>query len=125
MQSARPFTIFAGFDANNDTNPVTDRVGLSARNTYHGDSLKSVDVRLSRYFQLREHVKLQVVAEAFNLLNRANVDEVFSVYFAPVFIGATPQHYKDRVATPSNPGFGSPRTTFNPRQFQFAARITF
>src|SRR5712692_151811 len=125
VQSARPFTIFAGFDANNDTNPVTDRVGLSARNTYHGDSLKSVDVRLSRYFQLREHVKLQVVAEAFNLLNRANVDEVFSVYFAPVFIGATPQHYKDRVATPSNPGFGSPRTTFNPRQFQFAARITF
>jgi hypothetical protein len=125
LQSARPFTIFAGFDANNDTNPVTDRVGLAARNTYLGDSLKSVDVRLSRYFQLREHVKLQVVAEAFNLFNRANVDEVFSVYFAPVFLGGVPRHYKDGVADPANPGFGSPRTTFNPRQFQFAAKLTF
>lgn len=27
LQSPRPFTIFVGFDANQDTNPVTDRVG--------------------------------------------------------------------------------------------------
>jgi hypothetical protein len=124
-QSGRPFTIFAGFDANNDTNPVTDRVGLAARNTYYGDKLVTADVRLSRYFQLRERMRLQLVAEAFNLFNRANVDEVFSVYFAPVFLGGTPKHYKDGVADPANPGFGSPRTVFNPRQLQFAAKITF
>jgi hypothetical protein len=51
-QSGRPFTIFAGFDANNDTNPVTDRVGRSARNTYYGDKLVSVNLRLSRFFQI-------------------------------------------------------------------------
>jgi len=124
-QSGRPFTIFAGFDANNDTNPVTDRVGLSARNTYFGDKLLSVDLRLSRFFQLREHLRLQLFAEAFNLFNRPNVDEVFSVYGAPVFIGAVPRHYKDGVTDPANPAFGSPRTVFNPRQFQFAAKLAF
>lgn len=124
-QSGRPFTIFVGFDANHDTNPVTDRVGLSPRNTYFGDKLVSVDLRLSRFFQLREHLRLQLIAEAFNLFNRPNVDEVFSVYGAPDFIGSVPQHYKDGVTDPANPGFGSPRTVFNPRRFQFAAKITF
>jgi len=124
-QSGRPFTIFAGFDANNDTNPVTDRVGLSARNTYFGDKFVSVDVRLSRLFQIREKLKLRLLAEGFNLFNRSNVDEVFSVYGAPVFIGVAPRHYKDGVTSPANPAFGSPRTVFNPRQFQFAAKLIF
>ncbi len=124
-QSGRRFTIFAGFDVNNDTNPVTDRVGQSARNSYLGDKLVSVDLRLSRFFRINERVKITVFAEGFNLFNRANVDEVFSVYGAPDFIGGVPRHYKDGVIDPANPGFGSPRTTFNPRQFQFAAKLTF
>ena len=124
-QSPRRFTIFAGFDVNNDTNPVTDRVGLSTRNSYLGDKLVSLDLRLSRYFQLKEHIRLTLFAEGFNLLNRANVDEVFSVYGAPDFIGSVPRHYKDGVVDPANPGFGSPRTAFNPRQFQFAAKVIF
>ncbi len=124
-QSGRPFTMFAGFDANNDTNPVTDRVGLSARNTYFGDKFVSVDIRLSRLFQIGEKLRLRLLAEGFNLFNRSNVDEVFSVYGAPVFIGAVPRHYKDGVASPANPAFGSPRTVFNPRQFQFAAKFIF
>jgi hypothetical protein len=140
-QSARPFTIFAGFDTNNDTNPVTDRVGLAARNTYFGDKLVSADLRLSRYFRLRERLKLQVIAEVFNLFNRANVDEVTSVYNHGDFCGPIPMSYKDAasraiqaiqpcpVGTPgapiANPLFGQPRTTFNPRQLQFAAKFTF
>lgn len=124
-QSARPFTIFAGFDVNNDTNPVTDRVGTAARNTFFGDKLVSTDLRLSRYFRIKERMKIQVIAEVFNMFNRANVDEVFSVYFAPDFLAGTPRHYKDGVADPANPGFGSPRTTFNPRQFQFSAKFSF
>jgi outer membrane receptor protein involved in Fe transport len=32
VQSPRPFTLFVGFDANGDTNPVTDRVGNAPRN---------------------------------------------------------------------------------------------
>ena len=126
LQSPRPFTIFVGFDANSDGNPVTDRVGLSRRNTYRGDNLRTVDMRLSRTLHFGEHRQLQLMAESFNLFNRANVDEVFSVYGAPDFVGSVPQHYKGGI-TNVNPGFpfGTPRTTFNPRQIQFAAKFTF
>ena len=125
LQSPRPFTIFVGFDANADTNPVTDRVGLVDRNTYRGDSFRTLDLRLSRFFDLgRKTRRLQVMAEIFNLFNRANVNEVNTVYGAPDFVGPTPTHYGDGVAAPS-PFFGTPRNVFNPRQFQLAAKMTF
>ncbi len=97
LQSPRPFTLFVGFDANGDTNPVTDRVGLSGRNTYYGDDLYSWDLRVARYFQFRERMRLDLMVDAFNALNRPNVDEVTSVYGAAVFCGTgpIPQRYKD------------------------------
>jgi outer membrane receptor protein involved in Fe transport len=124
VQSPRRFTMFVGFDANTDGNPVNDRVGTSARDTYLGDTLRSVDVRLSRMIHLNERYGLQLSVDAFNLFNRPNVDEVFSVYGAPIFVGSAPRRYKDGIAG-ANPSFGTPRTVFNPRQFQFAAKLTF
>jgi Carboxypeptidase regulatory-like domain/TonB dependent receptor-like, beta-barrel len=154
-QSGRPFTMFVGFDANGDTNPVTDRVGDLGRNTYYGDHLYSWDLRISRYFQIREHYRLDLIVDAFNLLNRPNVDEVTSVYGAAIICGGTttPRNYKDRATlqtqaqalafdtgtggptcpsiapSPSPPVpnllFGTPRTMLNPRQFQFAAKFSF
>ena len=38
--------------------------------------------------------------------------------------GNLQQHFNDHVAA-ANPSFGSPRTVFNPRQLQFAAKFTF
>ncbi len=125
LESPRPFTLFVGFDANNDTNPVTDRVGLSARNTYEGDKLYAVDLRLSRFFAFTERMKLTLAMDAFNLFNRPNVQEVYSVYGAPDFIGAIPREYGDGVGSPANPDFGQPRTMFNPRQLQLSARFSF
>jgi hypothetical protein len=145
LQSGRPFTIFVGNDINNDTNPVTDRVGLSRRNSYRGDPLYSNDVRFSYQFGLSERKKLQLAVDAFNVFNRPNVDEVTSVYGGGTidFCGATPTHYNDAasiaiqhpptVPCPANNGgapfpnplFGTPRTMFNPRQLQFSARFTF
>jgi outer membrane receptor protein involved in Fe transport len=124
-QSARPFTMFAGFDVNNDGNPVTDRVGLSARNTYWGDSQSNVDLRVSRFFRLTERSRLLLSVDAFNLLNRANVEEVNTVYGAPDFIGGVPRQYKDGIGSPANPLFGAPRVMLNPRQFQFAVKLEF
>jgi hypothetical protein len=124
LQSGRPFTLFVGFDANNDGNPVTDRVGTSSRNTYRGDSLQTFDLRLSRAFHFRERAQLHFSFDAFNLFNRANVDEVFSVYGAPDFIGAPPRHFGDGTVSPSGQ-VGAPRTVFNPRQLQFGAKLTF
>lgn len=124
LQSARPFTMFVGFDANNDGNPVTDRVGEEPRNSYRGDTLQSVDMRISRVFNFKEKRQLNLSLDAFNLFNRANVDEVFSVYGAPVFLGAKPVHFGDGVTGP-NSFFGTPRTAFNPRQLQIGAKFTF
>jgi len=155
LQTGRPFTVFVGFDANGDTNPVTDRVGNLSRNTYYGDHLYSWDLRISRYFKFRERQQLDVMVDAFNLLNRPNVNEVSSLYGAAVVCGgaATPKNYNDaatlqtqaqalafaaRTAGPACPNlapvpsppvpnalFGTPRTMLNPRQFQFAAKFSF
>jgi len=122
---------------------VTDRVGLAARNTYMGDQLKTVDLRLSQAFKFREKQKLDLAIDAFNLFNRSNVDEVDSVYTSPDFCGAAPHHYKDLVSTKietnplsfigsctggvpfPNPDFGAPRKVFNARMFQFSLKYTF
>ncbi|OLE01492.1 MAG: hypothetical protein AUI36_43950 [Cyanobacteria bacterium 13_1_40CM_2_61_4] len=143
LQGARPFTIFVGHDANNDTNPVTDRVGLAARNTYWGDKLKTVDLRFSRGFSFREHQKLELAADVFNVMNRNNVDEVDSVYTSPDFCGTAPHNYNDAVSKKiqtdpfsfigsctggvpfPNPDFGRPRKVFNARQFQLSFKYSF
>jgi outer membrane receptor protein involved in Fe transport len=142
LQSPRPFTLFVGFDSNNDLIPAADRVGNLSRNTYKGDSFRSWDVRLQRTINLREGMRLDVAADAFNLLNRPNVDEVVGVYGTYNFCGGVlPQQYKDAaslaiqagqvggcpVAGPPvpNPLFGTPRTMFNPRQLQLSMKLLF
>lgn len=142
LQGARPFTMFVGFDANNDTNPVTDRVGLAARNTYWGDKLKTVDLRLSQAFKFREKQRIDVAVDAFNAFNRPNVDEVDSVYGTYNFCnGQVPLRFKDAtsiaieqvtvancpIAGPPvpNPDFGRARKMFNARQFQISLKYSF
>ena len=143
LQGARPFTIFVGHDANNDTNPVTDRVGLAARNSYWGDKLKTVDLRFSRAFSFRERHRLELAADVFNIMNRDNVDEVDSVYTSPDFCGAAPHNYNDALSKKiqtdplsfigsctggvpfPNPDFGRPRKVFNARQFQLSFKYSF
>ena len=132
LQSARPFTLFVGFDANNDGNPVTDRVGNSPRNSYRGDTLKTVDLRLARALHLGERKLLHLSVDAFNLFNHSNFDEVFSVYGAPDFVPGRapdftpqiPRHFGDGISGPSG-AVGAPRTAFNARQLQLAAKFTF
>jgi hypothetical protein len=145
LQGARPFTAFVGFDANGDTNPVTDRVGLAARNTYWGDKLQTVDLRLLQYFKFREKQRVDIALDMFNSFNRPNVNEVTSVYGTYNFCGGqVPTRYKDsaslRIQTDPtsfigscpaagppfpNPIFGAPRTMFNPRQFQLSVKYSF
>jgi hypothetical protein len=143
LQSARPFTLFIGFDANNDLIPAADRVGNLSRNTYKGDGFRSWDVRLQRTFDLTQDGKqLQIAADAFNVLNRQNVDEVVGVYGTyNVCGGLLPRDYNDAASRAiqaglvtgcppagppkPNPLFGSPRTMFAPRQLQFSARFLF
>lgn len=145
LQGARPFTMFVGFDANGDTNPVTDRVGQAARNTYWGDTLKTVDLRLSQAIKFGEKQRIDLAVDAFNMFNRPNVDEVTSVYGTYNFCnGQVPVRYKDAASLAiqknflsfigscpaagppfPNPSFGAPRVMFNPRQFQLSLKYSF
>ncbi|HEX3086003.1 MAG TPA: carboxypeptidase regulatory-like domain-containing protein, partial [Pyrinomonadaceae bacterium] len=69
--SRLPFNVLLGSDRNFDTNN-NDRPAGVGRNTGHGFDYASVDMRLSRRFRLTEHVTLDLTADGFNLLNRAN-----------------------------------------------------
>ncbi|MGA6986270.1 MAG: carboxypeptidase regulatory-like domain-containing protein [Terriglobales bacterium] len=118
LQSGRPFTIFYGSNTLNDVaGGATDRVGgapaysncpsvqncqtMIPRNTYTGDPEYNWDLRIARVVHLTERAQMELAFDAFNVLNRPNVDEVTSVYGSPVFCGATPaipRHYKDTVS---------------------------
>ena len=84
-------------------------------------------MRLSRMIHFPgERYRLQIIGDIFNTLNRANYDEVYTVYGAPDLIGtAVPHHYGDGVGDPANSSFGTPRTALNPRQAQLAAKFIF
>ncbi len=115
LQSGRPFTIFYGSNTLNDVaGGSTDRVGGSSfvpgscpdvqncatmipRNTYIGDPYYNWDLRLARNVHINERLAVNLAFDAFNLLNRANFDEVTGVYGSPVFCGGIPQHYNDAL----------------------------
>lgn len=129
LQSPQYFTKFAGADVNGDVFGVNDRVGIDNRNTFKGDTLKTLDLRLSRSFAILEKKKIEFIAEAFNVANSVNVRFFNTNYGAADFCpaaganvcGAGP-FFKE--GSP-NPNFGTPRAVFNPRQIQLALRFTF
>jgi hypothetical protein len=125
LQSGRPFTLYYGADTTNDfAGASTDRVGgpevqgthcattstcqtMIGRNTYVGDPEYTWDLRISRRFKFSDKMSLVAAVDAFNLLNRANIDQVFSVYGSPVFCGAIPRHYNDAVTKAIHAGAAS------------------
>ena len=107
--SRLPFNVLLGTDRNFDTNNNDRPLGVG-RNTGRGFDFTSLDLRVSRRFQLTERVDLQLLAEGFNVLNRAN----FGVPNNTFGSGATPL-----------PAFGQPTAAFDPRQFQFGMRVSF
>jgi outer membrane receptor protein involved in Fe transport len=122
LESPHYFTKFAGLDTNGDGFTSNDRVGIEPRDTFKGDSYQSVDLRVSRTFKLTERMRLQGLAEAFNMLNTLNVRFFNTTYTAADFnpVG-TPATFRE--GSP-NPNYGTPRAVFNPRQIQFAVRLT-
>ena len=104
-----PFNILLGSDRNGDSNNNDRPIGI-ARNTGKGFDFASFDLRLSRTFRLTERLNLELLAEGFNLFNRANYSVPNNVFGS----GTTP------LAT-----FGQPTAAFDPRQIQFGFRLNF
>jgi len=118
LESPHYFTKFAGLDTNGDQFPLNDRVGIETRDTFKGDSSQSVDLRVSRTFKLTERMSLQGIAESFNTLNTVNIRFFNTVYGARDFTNGP------GLEGSFNPNYGTTRAIFNPRQIQFALRLT-
>jgi len=107
--SRLPFNILLGSDRNFDTNNNDRPVGVR-RNSGRGFDFASLDMRLNRRFRISERHSLDVLAEGFNLLNRANLGVPNNTFGS----GTTP------LVT-----FGQPTLAFDPRQFQFGLKLSF
>jgi carboxypeptidase family protein len=107
--SALPFNLVRGDDLNFDGSTNDRPVGIG-RNTGEGFDFASFDLRLSRRIRLSEHAGLEVIAEVFNIFNRAN----FQLPNGTFGTGATP-----------SPRFGEPTAAADPRQIQFGLRLSF
>jgi hypothetical protein len=107
--SALPFNPLTGNDRNFDTN-FNDRPVGFRRNTGSGFDFASLDLRLSRKFQLTERLGLEAIAEGFNVLNRSN----FQIPNNTFGTGQTPL-----------PSFGRPTAASDSRQLQFGLRFSF
>ena len=107
--SRLPFNVLLGSDRNFDTNNNDRPIGVG-RNTGRGFDFASLDLRLSRRFRITERVDLQLLAEGFNVLNRANYGVPNNTFGS----GVQPL-----------PLFGRPTAAFDPRQFQFGMKVSF
>jgi len=106
--SALPFNIQTGTDRNFDTN-VNDRPVGVGRNTGEGFDFASLDLRLSRRVRFTDRVSMDLIAEGFNVFNRANLQLPNNIYGT----GVKPLS-----------SFGRPTAASDPRQFQFGLRFS-
>jgi hypothetical protein len=107
--SRLPFNVLLGSDRNFDTNNNDRPVGFG-RNTGRGFDFTSFDLRLNRQFAITERVGLDLIAEGFNLFNRANFGVPNNTYGSGLIPLAT---------------FGQPTAAFDPRQLQFGLKLSF
>lgn len=114
-QSGRPYNALVSGDPNGDNNNSNDRVPGVGRNTLRGPWYVAPDVRLSRDIPLfRESVRLRLLGEAFNFVNRSNFSNIQNTEYK--FSGGT--------FTPLS-NFLARNASFDPRILQLAAKITF
>ncbi len=143
ISSGRPFNILSNQDTNNDQSNQTDRpsvladgtlcvagtpgcVGLITGGVFTSGSLArnfglthrymSLDLRLAKLVPLGEQVRLELIAEGFNLFNR------FNEAAASPFIDDV-RAFNQRAG--NGRYFSRPTAAFDPRQFQFGLKLNF
>jgi outer membrane receptor protein involved in Fe transport len=143
LSAGRPFNVITNVDANNDQTAQTDRpavtssgglcipgnpgctplivngqfsTGSLGRNMGITHKFASFDLRLNRAIRFGERMRLDVIAEAFNLFNRFNE-------------GSASPFINDVVSFGQRAGngryFSRPTAAYDPRQFQFGLKFSF
>jgi hypothetical protein len=126
--SARPFNLLVGTDVNGDAHSNTDRPIVPGdqpaplgRNMGRGPNFVELSLRLTRRIPLGERIRLEAILEGFNILNRVNFASVNN-FVGPGYQGPfRPTGIKGLPVTQPL-AFTS---SFNARQIQFAAKLTF
>jgi outer membrane receptor protein involved in Fe transport len=96
----------------------SSRLALLPRNFFKQPNIWYLDGRLSRRFSLTERMRLEVLAEGFNLFNRTQVTGVNSTFYN--LSGSTLT-----FNAPFSTTTGADSTLFRERQIQLAARFEF
>jgi hypothetical protein len=129
--SGRPVNARTVGDANRDGNSLNDRLPGWQRNAFTGPDYATTDLRLARKIYPGERIKLEFLAEAFNVMNRANrrveiTDDGFvgsAGDFVPQDRTVAGKQYPAHFRVSS--GFLVPTNAYASRQVQFALRMTF
>lgn len=140
VSSGRPFNILSGVDSNFDLQSTNDRPSVAAdgtlcipgataacpspqpqngtlgRNRGITRGYASLDMRVTRAVRFGERVRLDVIAEGFNLFNRFN-QAAASPFFQDV------NAFNQRG--PGGRYYGRPTAAFDARQFQFGLKLNF
>jgi hypothetical protein len=93
------------FNINAFVAPPAYQFGTLGRNTLVGPGLFNIDTTLSRRFKVTERCGIEIRAEAFNLLNKVNFNQIARILNAA--------------------GFGQVTNQLPPRQLQFGGKVTF
>jgi hypothetical protein len=105
------------------------RFALLPRNSFKQPNIWYVDMRISRRFSLSESVKLELLAEGFNLFNRTQVTGVsagiYSIDTSGSLASPKPLLNFSSGVTGFNSVTGADSTLFRERQVQLAARLQF
>jgi hypothetical protein len=110
--SALPFNIVTGTQTIQGTaaRPIVDGAFIP-RNTGQGFDFLNLSARLSRAFRITERVRLEALAEGFNLTNRVNGVSVNATFGTGAYPSAP------------LPSFGQTTAVGDSRRFQFGLRL--
>lgn len=140
VSTGRPFNILAVGDANGDFQSTNERpsvradgslcapgvdancnIGIFPQNGSLGRNMGithgyfSVDLRVTRVIRIGERVRLDLIAEGFNLFNRFNEAAANPFYQVVNTFGERK----------GGKYYSSPTSAFDPRQFQFGVKLNF
>jgi hypothetical protein len=131
LGSGRPVNARVLGDANADGNTENDRLPGVSRNSFTGPGYATTDLRVSRVVSTFRNLKVELLAESFNFLNRDNkrvsiTDNGFqnaAGSFVQQDSVAGGKRYPAQFRVSG--GFLTPTSAYSPRQIQFAIKLKF
>jgi hypothetical protein len=119
-QTGQPYNTVVNTDLNGDGNPSNDLAPGFARNSLRFPSQFDLSPRISRDIVFFRDTKLQLIAEAFNVLNKHNVNGYNRTKYSLGTDSASGKQFLIPQAA-----YQFPTSSVGPRIVQLAAKVTF